>query len=597
MKLTGSIVDASEFDLATLKDVQQVNKKTNLKTRSDISINTNNLREVSKPIKLILEDLKTSLASQTASRRNSSLKYGPERKKEKEEEKENGDSLRDIDQGYAWIILVVMFIINASTYGTARAYGLIFEKLARQDIQSREAAALPFTIMGAVENMGGPLTGYLLTRFKSWRATVFFGSLLITLAHLLAAYFTSQLGQILTIGLMAGIGLSFVSISSFQINNAYFVRYRSRAFGLGLTGAAFGTFYISPLCQYVLTYYSTSCCYITLSLILLPNIPLSLLLRSQASQYRRSSATSLTYANSEQKILSEGTGSNGTSTSDNTGATPNRTKIQTVSDATEPANQASSADYRRHGGRQQRIKSEQISTVSGKLSDSLMKSKECSIWHSVWLVLKNPLFHLIWLTQLMFCWLNFVYGMILVDFGRDKDLEEYQIAQLIPIWAFGQLFGRIGLGSLVDLNFMSYKHLTVTSFFVIGLASWLLNVFEDQDYNGTKISVLVFILSMFIANLYILFNGLVVVYMDESLTALTIGISSFIGSFFLIPRARVIGHYRDENGNYDAMLAMFTYISIAAAISWIILPLILEKFQRLKQSPISDLPHSLEQVR
>ena len=192
----------------------------------------------------------------------------------------------DVDGGYAWIVLAVIFFINASTFGTARAYGLIFDKLARDDNKSRTEAAMPFTIMGAVENMAGPLTGYLLARTNnSWRATVFSGSCLITLSHLLAALLVdSHLGQLLSIGLMCGLGLSLVSISFFQLNNAYFVRYRSTAFGLGMTGAAFGTLYISPLCQYSLDNYGVSMCYLMLSLILLPNVPLSLLLKPKDEQ-------------------------------------------------------------------------------------------------------------------------------------------------------------------------------------------------------------------------------------------------------------------------------------------------------------------------
>ena len=44
------------------------------------------------------------------------------------------------------------FVINAPTFGIARAYGLIFDKLARVDEQTRAQAALPFTIMDAPVN-------------------------------------------------------------------------------------------------------------------------------------------------------------------------------------------------------------------------------------------------------------------------------------------------------------------------------------------------------------------------------------------------------------------------------------------------------------
>lgn len=506
------------------------------------------------------------------------------RKCEKEEESEQ----QDVDSGYAWIILAVMFAINASTFGTARAYGLIFEKLARQGSESRTDAALPYTIMGTVENMAGPLTGYLLIKFRSWRATMFIGSTLISLSHLFAAMFNSQTGQVLSIGLMCGVGLSFITISSFQINNAYFVRYRSRAFGLGLTGAAFGSFYISPICQHVLNHYSISLCFTTLSLILFPNVPLSLFLRPKTCD------SSITKLQSSAGISSYQVSSGLPAPGDMSSAHLSPT---TVAEAVVLANQAGLAESCRHGMQSKRSIRSELVTISRSLDCRQEREAMANLgtWTSVCLVLRTPLFHLIWPTQLLFCWLNFVYGMILVDFGHDRELEDTEISQLIPVWAFGQLVGRIGLGALVDLDFVSYKHLTVICFFMIGSTTWLLNNIDIEPYRGVWILVLVFILSSFIANLYILFNGLVVHYMDKSITALSIGISSFTGSFFLLPRANVIGHYRDLNGNYDSMLDLFTYVTLATAATWLIVPFICDQLRCASTKPRFHL-HTSQRV-
>lgn len=427
---------------------------------------------------------------------------------------------KDVDGGYAWIVLTVMFLINASTFGTARAYGLIFEKMARQDEAGRTLAALPFTIMGAVENMGGPLTGYLLSR-ASWRWIVFLGSCLITLSHLLAAIFDTVLQRIITMGLMCGLGLSLVSISAFQINNAYFKKYRSTAFGLGLTGAAFGTFYISPLCQYVLDNYDVNICYLVLSLILFPNVLLSLLLKPKKSK-------------ENDKINAN------------------------FSDQPSPEGSI-----------------EKIESISGKMQRK-QKPKRVPLSASLKIVLRTPLFHLIWPTQLIFCWLNFVYGMIIVDFGKDRGLSNEQGSQLILYWALGQLIGRLVLGSLVDLKLVSYKLFTIISFAFVSLATWCLNNLRNEQYTHIVIPAMVLVLAMFISAIYILFNNLMVEYMDKSVQALSVGISSFTGSFFLLPRASVIGHYRDTIGNYDSMLTMFALVSLAAAMIWLLIPYLIQ---------------------
>lgn len=464
---------------------------------------------------------------------------------------ESDEEDRDVDGGYAWVILAVVFMINASTFGTARAYGLIFDKQARVDNLSRTEAALPFTLMGSIENMAGPLSGYLLARTSSWRLTVFTGSCLVTAAHLLAALFSdSRLGQVSSMGVICGLGMSFVFISFFQVNNAYFVRYRNTAFGVGMTGAAFGTLYISPLCQYFLdNFEGTGMCYLMLGLIIAPNVPLSLLLKPKRSQ-GESRAVSRTSSFDSKK--------SGTTTAE-------RTLQQ------EPTN---------------------IKTISEQIDDQSQTNP--GLLTSVKLVIQNPLFHLIWPTQLLFCWFNFVFGMIIVDFGKDRGMSAQDAAHLIPIWSFGQLIGRLVLSTLVDLKFLSYRWFTIICFGAISVTTYILkctrsnssespsafgefvSIFPSTSISATQqhliILLLALVLSMFIALLYILLNGLIVEYVEKSLQPLSIGISSFTGSFFLLPRAHVIGHYRDDIGSYDAMFTMFALVSLCAAFTWLIGP-------------------------
>jgi len=503
-----------------------------------------------------------------------------------------GERVRDVDSGYAWVILLVIFFISASTFGTARAYGLIFERLARdqsglddqtssgelgtsagESSADRTSAAMPFTLMGAIENMSGPLSGYLLARSRnSWRLVVFAGASLISLAHFLAALFGQgwRLGQLLSMGLMCGLGLSFVTISFFQINNAYFVRYRSTAFGIGLTGAAFGAFYISPLCQYALDNFGIDACYLMLGLILLPNVPLSLLLRSKESPRPVETISA---------------------------------KLQTD-------------DHRKHD----KLSVHPLSSNmhDDHLTDCEKKSRKISIASisklriraSIKQVLSSPIFHLIWPTQLLFCWFNFVFGMIIVDFGRDRGLQEVDLARLPPIWAAGQLVGRLLLGSLVDLKLFTYKTWTILCFGLISLVMFAMNsislenvasnLVDESDQREFKYLYLlllssILILSSLIALLYLLLNGLIVVYVEQQLQPISIGISSFVGSFFLLPRAHVIGYYRDSVGNYDSMISLFTLVSFFASFSWFIFPILGPRIQLLMAKIVRPQPQPLAQ--
>jgi hypothetical protein len=234
-----------------------------------------------------------------------------------------------------------------------------------------------------------------------------------------------------------------------------------------------------------------------------------------------------------------------------------------------------------------------VKTISENVERQLSKNSDPGIWASVRKVVSNYLFHLIWPTQLLFCWFNFVFGMIIVDFGKDRGLNTQDVSHLIPVWAFGQLVGRLVLSTLVDLKFLSYRSFTVVCFGSISITTYLLNNTRLNEPNNDSqntigqsmfslssimppqhliMLILAFVLSMFIALLYILLNGLIVNYIEKPLQPLSIGISSFTGSFFLLPRAYAIGYYRDIIGNYDSMLTMFTLVSLCAALTWLIVP-------------------------
>lgn len=545
---------------ATLFNVKLDETKTQIKLQhSDISINHNGFTGIL--------NLFTFEATSYSSKTVDSTKAEPDKRHKKDEtnnksklhidkcnihkDDDDDDTHNDVDRGYAFVILAVMFIINASTYGTARAYGFIFEKLARDDDIGRSEAAIPFTIMGALENMSGPLAGYILARTQSWRLTVLTGSMLITSAHLLSAIFDSLAGRIVTMGIIGGFGMSLITISKFQINNAYFVRYRSRAFGFCLTGAAFGTLYISPICRYILNEYSINYCYLILGIILFPNVPLSLLLRPKSSDTSDQNETDPNDLENSPKDKSLA-----------------QTKCSKCLQKTEYSNPTTKAT--------KATKTSKTSKNSKSPETTRPKDTQISsVWCSIKQVLSSPIFHMIWPTQLLFYWFNFVFGMIIVDFGKDRGLNEDEVTNLVPTWAFGQLVGRLFLGALVDMNFISCKLFTVICLASISLSTWALNNLHMLPANeGIILISLFFILSMFTSNLYILFNSLISIHIERRLTAMAIGISSFLGSFFLLPRAHVIGYYRDTEGNYDSMLDLFSYISAVAALIWLVIALV-----------------------
>ena len=180
-------------------------------------------------------------------------KESPEQREEEEEEGENENG-ENLDSGYAWCILVVMFLLQSSISGASRVYGIVYAKQVAVGYYDREQASWPIASASAVENLAGILTP-ALARFLSWRRIELLSSCLFIAANLLAYFSNSLEVDILALGLVQGLALSTSTVLSLAINNDYFERYRTTAYGISMSGSTFGVLYLSPLVSWLLSEY------------------------------------------------------------------------------------------------------------------------------------------------------------------------------------------------------------------------------------------------------------------------------------------------------------------------------------------------------
>lgn len=72
-----------------------------------------------------------------------------------EEEKKGNCQKSEVDKFQAWLTLACVFITNATTLGSLKIYGLIFQEIVAQNYYNREQASWPISTASTVQNLAG----------------------------------------------------------------------------------------------------------------------------------------------------------------------------------------------------------------------------------------------------------------------------------------------------------------------------------------------------------------------------------------------------------------------------------------------------------
>uniref|UniRef100_A0A6G1SMU9 Monocarboxylate transporter 2 n=1 Tax=Aceria tosichella TaxID=561515 RepID=A0A6G1SMU9_9ACAR len=198
------------------------------------------------------------------------------------DEDDEREDRTNLDSGYAWVILVVMFLLQSSIGGAARLYGLVYAKEVAVGYYDREQASWPIATASAVENLAGILSPALV-QWLSWRQIELVSSALFVLANIVAYVSDSLALDIIALGLIQGLALSTCTVLSLLINNDYFEHYRTTAYGVSMCGSTFGLLYLGPLANWILdTYDEFRLVYLALAFVFTGNLVLVLFIRPRA---------------------------------------------------------------------------------------------------------------------------------------------------------------------------------------------------------------------------------------------------------------------------------------------------------------------------
>ncbi|CAK7895702.1 probable transporter Mch2p [[Candida] anglica] len=149
---------------------------------------------------------------------------------------------KDVDGGYAWVVVFSAFLLTFSTWGLNSAYGIYFAYYVNSN-HFPGARVIDYAAVGGISFGVGlsfsPVVNFIQGKIGT-KATILLGNCM-QFASLIMASFAVNLWQLyLTQGLLQSFGMCFISLPAMTIVTPWFRRKRVLANAISVTGSGVG---------------------------------------------------------------------------------------------------------------------------------------------------------------------------------------------------------------------------------------------------------------------------------------------------------------------------------------------------------------------
>jgi len=154
------------------------------------------------------------------------------------------------DGGWGWIVLVGSFVSFFIADGWSYSFGVLFPSVVEYFDESRGTTAMVGTLLYATPMILSPLACALVAAYGC-KPVCIFGGVLTGISLATASIARSVVALSIIVGLISGVGLALVYVSSLFIVTIYFDRRRGLATGIAVTGSAIGALAFPPLIEWL----------------------------------------------------------------------------------------------------------------------------------------------------------------------------------------------------------------------------------------------------------------------------------------------------------------------------------------------------------
>lgn len=158
------------------------------------------------------------------------------------------------DGGWGWMIVASSFLCNVVVDGIGYSFGIFLPVFIEYFNETRSKVSLVGSLLCGTCLCAGPIVGGLTNKFGC-RPVAMTGSVISTVAFILAMFSPNIDSLILTFGVLGGFGFGMIYLPAIVSVGFYFEKKRAFATGIAVCGSGVGTFLFAPLSTFLLNQY------------------------------------------------------------------------------------------------------------------------------------------------------------------------------------------------------------------------------------------------------------------------------------------------------------------------------------------------------
>ncbi|XP_071520375.1 uncharacterized protein [Panulirus ornatus] len=160
----------------------------------------------------------------------------------------------DVDGGWAWVVLLAMFLVFVINSGLLCTTSMYFVQMLVEFGKSRSYTAWMGSLMNAFFMLGGPISSVFIQRWGC-RPSLMFGAVVMMVGYLASAFATSLEMLFVTYGVIVACGMNFAYSGQIIALAQYFEKRQSIATSIAMIGIGLGIFFLSSLTKYIIYEY------------------------------------------------------------------------------------------------------------------------------------------------------------------------------------------------------------------------------------------------------------------------------------------------------------------------------------------------------
>lgn len=408
------------------------------------------------------------------------------------------------DSARSWLVAVACTWCFFWTMIINRCGGIVFITLISELDASRETASWPFSLLGAVSNLFGVISGFMIKNMPL-RAVSILGSTLTAAGILLCALFYNVTAIIVFIGIITAIGQGMIFPSNMVAINTFFAKYRASGSGISYIGSTLVSFVFPPILLLLHSTYGLRGTFLIVGGLSLNAIAGSLFITRPEdllkSQHERSTPL-LNFKNGSSSAEAE-------------------------------------------------EQSRSPQTLSSRLAKNFV-------------FVRRPIYYVIVVTGVVYAYVLVLFGVTIVDYSVGKGFSKMESAMLLSCYGVGDLIGRIFSGQLSDRKLCRRRDV-MTLAFLLTSGAMAAVAFSNSFALLATSSVLYGLAS---GSTIILFSVLLVEYFGIEHLPLAIGLHCLVNGLAALPRPKLIGYYRDRDNSYKGLYIMLAVTSLLVSLAW-----------------------------